>query len=307
MSIDCGHFQIVDSCEHCQKIQRQWYAKLKKKGFQDAEDSVLRLLKRWTGISDTIEDENNEKPLNIIDMVSSQDPNESIKSNWPEISFAKEDEILNSPKLQSICETLFKHGNNAVSPKQMILIWELHCEGLSIREIGKHVNIYFVSVFRAIKKLKEMADLMDLTEDPKKIILRNYDEETDAPLIFASWRNALWFDLHPNEEKPNPVFYRMMTKKINMMLRNPNTKVKIACLADDHNEIKGYSVLCGTTLEMIYVKLDYRNQGVATLLCRGFKTIAKPLTKIARAIADKKNLKENQDGREETENQSQRI
>lgn len=302
----CGHFNIVDSCKHCQKIQGQWYKRLKKKGFDDIEDQFLRLLKKWTGVSDTIDEENPERSISLVDLSSSQEPNLPMVSSWPDTVFNKEEELLNNPDLQSICEALSKHGNNVVSPATMVKIFERHCEGYSLREIEKQLDIHYVTIFRAINRLREMAKLMDEKEDSKTIIIRHYNSVTDAPLLFASWRNCLWFENHPAEAKPNPIFYRMMTKKINLLLKVPNTNIKIACLQDDPNEIKGYAVLSGPTIEMVYVKLDYRKQGIATLLTKGFVNITKPITKIASAIANKKNLKikENQNVKEETDRTS---
>lgn len=281
LNIKCGHFQINDNCEHCQKIQRQWYGKLKKKGFEDIEDQFLRMLKKWTGITD------------LIDPIQIQEPNMPIESSWPEVNFKKETEFLNHPEFKSICETLFKHKNNVITSHVMIQIWEYHCEGASLREIEKRFNIHNSTVFRAINRLREMAKLMN--DESKTIVIRDFNPEIDAPLLFASWRNCLWFDAHPADVKPNPIFYRMTTKKINCLLRDPQTKVRIACLEDDPNEIKGYAVLTNWTIKFVYVKLDYRKQGIATLLTRGFLNVSKPSTKIGKAIVNKKNLKEKQD------------
>lgn len=286
LNIKCGHSIIVDSCKHCQKIQRQWYRKLKKKGFEDIEDVGLRLLKKWTGVND------------LINPIRTQEPNIPIESSWPEVHFQKEQTFLNHPSFNSICESLFKHGNNAITAIKMIKIWECHCEGYSLREIEKQSNIHYLAVYRAINKLKGMADLMN---DESKVVIREFNPGMDSPLLFASWRHCLWFDAHPADTKPNPIFYRLTTKKINSLLRDPHTKVKIACLSDDSNEIKGYAVLTNQTIQFVYVKLDYRKQGIATLLTKGFVDIIKPSTKIGTAIALKKNLKEKQDGREETE------
>ena len=181
--------------------------------------------------------------------------------------------------------------------------WELHCNGYSSREIAKQYHISAFCGWYVIKRLKEGLHLM-ANDDSKMIIVREYNPGMDAPLLFSSWRNCLWFDANPGDKKPNPIFFRMTTKKINCLLRDPQTKVKIACLQDDANEIKGYSVITNQTIQFLYVKSDYRKQGIATLLSRGFHDIVKPMTKIGIAIALKKNLKEKQDGREETKEEA---
>lgn len=302
----CGHFNIIDSCEHCQKIQKQWYGKLNKKKFNDIEDPVLRILKKWTGISNIIQDENSGKNIDLFDILVSQQPNTPIESSWPETKFSQEINLLNNVYFESICETLFNNGNNVVSKKSALKIWRLHCDGFSVRAISKEVGIYYASVFRAIKNLREVARFMD--DSSKIIIIRDYNPGMDAPLLFSSWRNCLWFDAHPLDTKPNPTFFRMTTKKIHRLLKDPNTKVRIACLEDDPNAIKGYVALNNDTIEFVYVKADYRKEGIATLLTKGFKNISNTCTKIGKAIALKKNLKikENQDGREEAE-ENQRI
>lgn len=299
--IECGHFQIIDSCKHCQKLQGKWYAKLKKKKFKDIEDPVLRLIKKWTGISDLIEDDGSERNISLIDIIISQEPNTSIESSWPETNFRKEQELLNNSNLYDICKKIFKHKRNVVGAEDSIKILEYHCSGIPYRHIAKQVHIHEASVLRAINKLKEMAHLM--SDDSKTIIIRDYNPGMDAPLLFSSWRNCLWFDAHPAETKPNPIFFRQTTKKINNLLRDPHTKVRIACLQDDPNEIKGYATINNDTIEFVYVKLDYRKQGIATLLTKGFKSISDPCTKIASAIALKKNLKtkEKQNVRTEAE------
>jgi predicted DNA-binding protein YlxM (UPF0122 family) len=289
LSIDCKHFQITENCEHCQELQKQWYEKLKKKGFEDIEDTSLRILKKWTGI-----------PIGdpkLFDVLNVQEAEAPLQTNWPETKLQKENDFLHHPEFRTVCDNLFRHGNNVISHEIMVNIWELHCEGFSLREIEKQFNIHNSTIFRAINRVREMANLMN--DNSKTIVIRQYNPNTDAPLLFASWRNSIWFDAHPAELKPNPVFYRIMTKKINNMLRNPETEIRIACLADDCDEIKGYSVFCSNILEFVYVKLDYRHQGIATLLSKGFSSITKPMTKIGKAIADKKNLKikENQNGR----------
>lgn len=289
MNTKCGHFNIIEGCKDCQEIQNQWYGKLKKKGFDDIEDTHLRLLKKWTGVTD------------LLDPVKIQEPNMPIQSNWPEPNFQKESDLLNHPNFMSICKSLFNHGNNVIKTTTIMQIWECHCNGASLREIEKQFNIHNATVFRAINRLREMANIMDIKPESTKIIIRDYETSSDAPLVFASWRNCLWFDNHTEQDPPNPGFYRMTTRKINLLLREPSTKVKIACLQDDPDQILGYSAFSHSTLEFVYVKNDYRKQGIATLLTKGFSDIVNPMTKIGKAIADKKNLKvkENSNVKEE--------
>jgi hypothetical protein len=67
--------------------------------------------------------------------------------------------------------------------------------------------------------------------------------------------------------------------------------VFIATLTDDPHFIVGYSVLEGTHLHWVYVKSEYRETGIGTLLTKGFQTISNPITKIGKAIATRHGLK----------------
>lgn len=292
----CGHFNIIESCKDCQKIQRQWYKKLK--GFDDIEDQRLRLLKKWTGVPFVIEEEN--FIINILDQIQSQSPDTPVQSSWPEAYFVKEEEFLNHPDFESICENILKHGNNVITTKTMVKIWQSHCEGASLREIEKLYKIPNATVYRAIKKLREMISLMDLDKN-EVVIVRDHNPSKDDPLIFSTWRNSVWFDVH-REEKIDPAFFRIKTKEIKTTLLSPNTQVKVACSKENPDHIIGYAILDNKTIEFVYIKIDYRGQGIATLLTKGFATVATPCTKIGSAIVKNHGLKtkENNYAQEET-------
>lgn len=113
--------------------------------------------------------------------------------------------------------------------------------------------------------------------------MRNIDQEMDLPLLISTWRNAEWFST--DQSGNSNEFYRKLTKHINNILKEAN--VKIACKADDPNFILGYSVMTGTKLEFVYVKADYRKQGIAKILTKGFKTWDEAKTNIGRAIERK--------------------
>lgn len=274
-------------------MQSRWYSKLKKKGFEDIEDQGLRLLKKWTGVSNV-----------LMDQIFTQEPEMPLQSNWPDTKFSKEEEFSNHEDFEKICENLFKHKNNVISGKGIVFIWRSHCEGLSLRQIEALYNIPNATIFRAIRKIKEFIKIMDL--DQKKVVItRNYDPQVDNPFIFSTWRNAIWFDTH-KEDEVDHVYFRVMTKEIRRILERQNTEVKVACLKEDPDHIIGYGVVDNGTIEFVYIKIDYRNQGIAILLTKGFVDIAKPKTRLGVIIAKKKDLiiKENQVGREEKESET---
>lgn len=284
MNNKCGHFNINDNCSSCLSIQSQWYKKIKTKGFEDIEGGSLRLIKKWTGVSDLYGD-NQEKISSIIDLIQTQAPNESVQSSWPEIIFKKEEELLNHKSFEAICENLFRHGNNAIKPKIMVKIWKSHCEGFSLRQIEKQFSIHYVSIFRAVRRLGELIKLMDLDHSNKEVVIRPYSFESDSSLIYDSWKKQVWFENHKKDEYIDPVFSRKLTKKIKSILESNTSRIRMACLKDDPNHIVGYSVMSSSTIEFVYVKIDFRKQGIATILVKGFMNSVEPSTKIGAAIA----------------------
>jgi hypothetical protein len=101
--------------------------------------------------------------------------------------------------------------------------------------------------------------------------------------VIAYWRNNLWFESGLPDSASNE-FYRQANKKIKQILKFRDTKVKIACLSDDHDHIVGCSVMTGKNVEWVYVKMDCRWQKIATYLCKEFETVSPPMTKIGNAI-----------------------
>jgi hypothetical protein len=65
----------------------------------------------------------------------------------------------------------------------------------------------------------------------------------------------------------------------------------VACLKDDPNFIAGCSVIIKNNIEWVYVKIDYRERGIAKILTKGFETVSEPTTKIGKAITFNHDLK----------------
>lgn len=276
MNNKCQHFLINENCQVCQEIQNQWYKKLK--GFEDIEDKRTGLLKKWTGLS---------IPGNMVLM---QECLGEIQTSWPETNFKKEEEFLNHPDFLVICKSIFKHKNNRVNYETIIHIWTDHCEGLSSREIGRKHKIFYVTIHRAIRRIEELIKIMDLTDSNKTVVLRDYESFTDDPFIFSTWRKAVWFDKQKPTDSLDPIFFRQKTKQIRNILASPNILIRLACLKDDPDQIIGYSILDNMVIEFVYVKVDYRKQGIASLLTKGFKSCAQPTTKIGASIIKRHDL-----------------
>ena len=129
----------------------------------------------------------------------------------------------------------------------------------------------------------------DTNKSDSVVKIRSYEGATDAPIIYSTWRNSLWYDQKRDESLADQ-FYQLATREIRALLSLPTTHVRIACLENDSNHIVGWAVLSDKTIEFAYVKADYRKQGVATLLTRGFDTVSQPMTKIGKSITKNKKL-----------------
>ena len=107
------------------KLQSEWYERLKKEGFNDIENSRTRLLNEWS-----VSFFRNYKDKNVYDVCE-----------W---YFDEARRILN--------EYQFNNDNDKA-------VWELHCEGRTIRQIAMKINIACFSrstIHRKIKKLRKL-------------------------------------------------------------------------------------------------------------------------------------------------------
>lgn len=119
------------------------------------------------------------------------------------------------------------------------------------------------------------------------IIVRPF-VDSDKPCVYSTWRKALWFGGTP-EEKDSKRYFKQKTKEIDEILLR--SKVRVACKQDSPSMILGYAVYEDNMLHFIYVKADYRKQKIGSLLLpKNIDTVTKDLTKIGRAIAQKKNF-----------------
>lgn len=130
-----------------------------------------------------------------------------------------------------------------------------------------------------------------------QVRIRLAENGSDLALVYATWRNALWF-----AEKRDPAasddFYREATQTIKDKLKTADAR--IAYLSEDPDMLLGWAVLTGTHLEFVYVKADYRRSGIARLLTQGFKTFSPPQTRIGRKLAPKYEQEKPHGRKEET-------
>lgn len=122
-------------------------------------------------------------------------------------------------------------------------------------------------------------------------------------MIYSTWRNQSYYSAEERVEGSPARFFAMKSQEIRDILRIAD--VKIACLEDDPTTIIGYCVLQNTHLYWIYVKPDYRLQGIAKLLVpKDIRTVPQKLTKMGAKLVEKKKLKrENDNGRNSEDRQ----
>ena len=266
-----------------QELQAYWYAKLKESGFEDIEDSDPDpRIKRWTGVMASA---SRFGPNPLMDVV------EGEGTLFPEALYTLEEQFSYSPDFTLACQSVCRHGNHKLTAHIVAQIWEHFICGGSERKIAGFLNINHTAVHRTIVSLREWMNVMNTEEqEPEKevtIVVRdvNWDRDVgDIGMILATWRNHLWYD-EPRDESKADEFFRTATRNIKKVIRHPDTRIKVACLKDDPIIIIGYAVINKKNLEWAYVKIDYREKGIATMLAKGCDTISEPMTKIGKGIA----------------------
>ena len=88
--------------------------------------------------------------------------------------------------------------------------------------------------------------------------------EGDKPFIYSTWRNQAFYGAVNPHTQPSKIFFKKMTVLIKEILSE--SRPLVACLESDPDLVIGYSVSKGTHLYWVYVKKDYRNKGIASLL-----------------------------------------
>lgn len=128
------------------------------------------------------------------------------------------------------------------------------------------------------------------------ITIRKFDPDKDSGIIFSTWPKGFYYgglkiDIKQTKKQWFGDYYEYIKKKL------INANIPIACMSNDPSTILGYAVIDGDTLEWVYVKEVFRNQGIANLLTanQGIEFVNN-MTKIGKSIAEARGLKEKQDG-----------
>lgn len=138
--------------------------------------------------------------------------------------------------------------------------------------------------------------------DSLNIISRHFKAFSDQAFVYATWRNSVFYS-KPTADRTRPKRqgykeaneeFKRLTHEIKQIL--DNATVIVACLEESPDVIVGYVVFTRSNLDWVYVKEDYRKQGVASLLIpKHIITVSPPQTKIGLSIL-RKRLKEETKG-----------
>jgi GNAT superfamily N-acetyltransferase len=93
--------------------------------------------------------------------------------------------------------------------------------------------------------------------------IRYYDKLGDEAFLYATWLKS-----YRNSVRgcPTPIFNIGCRMRINKLLARPTTNVVVACHPDTPEMVFGYMVCEGNALHYLYVKSQYRKQGIARAL-----------------------------------------
>lgn len=94
------------------------------------------------------------------------------------------------------------------------------------------------------------------------IIIRPWNFN-DEPLIFSSWLKGFRYGNKYMELSDSAIYYSCYHKLIERILGDPRTIVLVACLKEDEDVVVGFSVICQNRLDWVFVKKQWRGNGIA--------------------------------------------
>lgn len=85
-------------------------------------------------------------------------------------------------------------------------------------------------------------------------------------MIYSKWLRSLRFGNPLFKSMKSDSFYNQYHAYIGILLKKPDSLVKMAVLTDDHDIALGFSVSREDVLDYIYVHKDHRRQGIGKKL-----------------------------------------
>lgn len=120
------------------------------------------------------------------------------------------------------------------------------------------------------------------------LAIRDY-EPSDENFVFSSALNGIYYGSTLFSKIKKLIFLNNYRQVIRLVMGKPTTRIKIACMRDDPNEIKGYSILVNNekALMWVFVKKDWRKNGIGRALVPDTVIEITNLTPIGEAILKK--------------------
>lgn len=128
--------------------------------------------------------------------------------------------------------------------------------------------------------------------DEIKVVLRPFNFD-DAAFVSHTWAQNLYYN-PLFEIIPEEIYFKWFPKLIAKVIKDPTTETMIACDESHPEWIVGSATYSKEGIYWVYVKKDFRNQGIARLLlkdCKATQVISPiAITKTGKALAEKKNF-----------------
>jgi len=120
-----------------------------------------------------------------------------------------------------------------------------------------------------------------------QVVIRPFNASLDTGLIYSSYPKGVYYGSFTPIDTPKDKWFKAFYIEMQDQLKT--STVSIACMSDNEDVIIGYSIVTGTCLEFVYVKEQFRNQGIARLLLKNHPIEQyKNVTKVGHAILQKK-------------------
>ena len=127
-----------------------------------------------------------------------------------------------------------------------------------------------------MNKFQGLYDIRDAKEQDKNFIL--------ATFLRGLYYGDSWFSFIPKQ-----IFMTNYKKMAEALVKGDKTTIKVACLKEDSDVILGYSILSYDyqTIHWVFVKVAWRNRGIARSLLPKYPSVVTHLTKLGKDLLTK--------------------
>ena len=123
-----------------------------------------------------------------------------------------------------------------------------------------------------------------------QVVIRSFNPVTDTGIIYDTYPKGVYYGFCQPIHTPKHQWFAEFFKQMQDQLKN--SSVLIAVGKDNPNVIFGYAIITGKALEFVYVKEEFRKQGIARLLLKNHPIEEyKNVTRIGRAILNQEGNK----------------